>query len=55
MQKTPLWHICILAALGAAILACFAWVAWALIFAMPRTAIPADASFVKGVTIHARI
>ena len=55
MQKFSLWHICILAGLGAAILACLLWTAWALAFRMPRTAIPADASFVKGVIIHALV
>ena len=55
MQKIPFGHICILAILGAAILACLLWVAWALVFAMPHTAIPAEASFVKGVIRHALI
>ena len=55
MQKIPFGHLCILAALGTAILACLLWVAWALLFAMPRTSIPADASFVKGVIVHALV
>ena len=55
MQKIPFRHACILAALGAAILTCLLWAAWALIYGMPQAVIPADASFVKGATCHALI